>query len=220
MPAELFTKTAGDVITRIKQQFGDTSGAQVTDEMIVRWINDGQQEIVNNNAILKATKYSDIIANQAEYTFPTDKVQYIEAIYVEGRPIKNFSPQGAREYILDTDPKLEAVADYPDIWYERAGIITFYPVPQKGYTNGLKMEYVKMPAPVTDFNSVLSVPDRYLNEIVNYCLSQALEYDENYSAAQIKREHFREGLDRLYLKENVSQSDLYQQILMDPNDYV
>jgi hypothetical protein len=220
MPAELFTKHVSDVITRVKTQFGDTSGAQINDEAIIRWINDGQQEIVNNNAILKETKIGNIVANQAEYSFPADKVQYIEALYVEGRPIKNLSPQGARDFILATDPTLNARADYPQLWYERGGIITLYPVPQKSFTNGLKMEYVEMPAPVTSYNDSLSVPDRYLNELVNYCMVQALEYDENYTAAQYKLGQFRDGLDRLHYKENISQSDLYPVISPDPADYV
>jgi hypothetical protein len=108
----------------------------------------------------------------------------------------------------------------PLIWYERAGIITFYPVPDKDYTNGLKLEYVKMPTDVTTSGGLLAIPDRYLNELVNYCMIQALEFDENYGAAQAKAGQFREGLDRMYLKENLSQNDLYEQILPDPLDYV
>lgn len=220
MAAELFTKLVSDVITRVKTQFGDTSGAQINDEAIIRWINDGQQEIVNSNAILKAVKIGDVIANQAEYTFPTDRVQYIEALYVEGRPIKNLSPQGARDFILATDPTLLARGDYPELWYERGGIINLYPVPQKTFINGLKMEYVKMPAQVTSVTDILSVPDRYINQLVNYCMVQALEYDENYSAAQLKLGQFRDGLDRLHYKENISQSDLYPVVSPDPADYV
>jgi hypothetical protein len=220
MPAELFTKHVSDVITRVKTQFGDTSGAQINDEAIIRWINDGQQEIVNNNAILKETKIGNIVANQAEYSFPADKVQYIEALYIEGRPIKNLSPQGARDFILTTDPTLSARADYPELWYERGGIITLYPVPQKSFPNGLKMEYVEMPAMVTTSADPLSIPDRYLNGLVNYCMVQALEYDENYTAAQYKLGQFRDGLDRLHYKENISQSDLYPVVSPDPADYV
>jgi hypothetical protein len=220
MAAELFTRTALDVITRVKTQFGDTSGAQLNDATIIRWINDGQQEIVNNNAILKAVKTTDVVAGTAEYTFPTDKVQYIEALYVDGRPIRNLSPQGAREYIISSDPHAVAVADVPEVWYERAGVITLYPVPQKNFTNGLKLEYVQMPTAVTTSANTLSIPDRYLNELVNYCLVQAHEMDENYAAAQMKSSQFRQGLDRLNLKENISQSDLYPQVLPDPLDYV
>lgn len=222
MPADTFTRTSQDVADRVRASFGDTSGAQLSSEMIVRWINDGQQEIVNNNAILKDTKFGSIVAGQADYSFPEDKVQYIEAIYVNSRPVKNVSPQEFREFILQADPEQEAKADIPAIWQERAGIITFYPTPQKSFEDGLKMEYVKQPANITAISSaqILAIPDRYLNELVTYVMAQALEMDENYQAAELKRGQFREGLDRQYLKENISQIDYYPQILGDPEDYL
>lgn len=220
MPAEIFSFTALDVIRRVKTQFGDNSGAQLTDDVILRWINDGQQEIVNNNPILKDTRITNVVAGQSQYTFPADKVQFIEAVYVDNRPVKNLSPQSFRDFILEDDPNRVANAKYPDIWYERAGVITFYPTPNESFTNGLKLEYVKMPNPVANAQDVLGIPDRYLNNLVNYCMMQALEYDENYSAAQFKLAQFRDGLDRLNYKENISQIDMYPSISPDKNDYV
>lgn len=221
MPAESFTYTSFDVYERVRTLFGDTSGAQITDQMVIRWINDGQQEIVNNNSILKDTKYANIVKDQSEYTFPNDKVQYIEAVYVDGRPITAMTPQTFREFILNDDPRKTAVSDIPDVWYERNGVITFYPTPQKDFTDGLKLEYVKQPDNVTYISTsqTLSVPDRYINELVNYVMTQALELDENYTAADYKRNQFREGLDRQSLRENVVQIASYPQVMPDPDDY-
>jgi hypothetical protein len=210
MPAETFTRTTLDVADRVKVSFGDTSGSQITDDMLIRWINDGQQEIVNNNAILKDTKFSDVIAAQSDYTFPTDKVQYIEAVYIDGRPVKNVTPQEFREFILKEDPNLIAKADVPLLWQERAGI------------GGLKLEFVKQPTAIATISgaTILSIPDRYLNELVSYVMAQALELDENFNAAEVKRGHFREGLDRQYLRENTSQISKYPQVMADPDDYL
>lgn len=221
MPAETFTYTTFDVYERVRSLFGDTSGAQITDDMVLRWINDGQQEIVNNNPILKDTKYSDIVADQAEYTFPNDKVQYIEAVYVDGRPVRNLTAQAFREYILADDPNRSATTKYPDIWYERNGVLTFYPTPDTSITDGLKLEYVKQPARqvIISTSATLSIPDRYLNELVNYVMTQALELDENYTGAQLKYSQFREGLDRQSLRENITQISSYPQVMPDPEDY-
>jgi hypothetical protein len=84
------------------------------------------------------------------------------------------------------------------------------------------MEFVKQPVPVTAIGPsyLLSVPDRYLNELVNYVMAQALEMDENFNAAELKRGQFREGLDRQYLRENTSQISKYPQVLPDPDDYL
>ena len=219
MPVEDFSYTGDDVAFRVRSSFGDFSGAQLSDAAILSWINDGQREIVNSNTLLRATKYSNIVKGQQDYTFPEDKVLAIEAVYISGYPIDNVSAQAAREYIKKLDPEATLSADRPAIWYERAGVITFYPVPDKDIEAGLKLEYVKFPANLLALNNMLGIPDRYFNELVNYVISQALEADENYDAASYKFQQFRAGLDRLNLKDSISQIDLYSQVLPDPDDY-
>lgn len=218
MPAETFTHTGNDVSTRVRSGFGDTSGAQLGDSAILLWINDGQREIVNSNPILRATKIGDIIAGQYDYTFPSDAVLTIEAIYINGYPIRNMTPQAAREYIQKQDPTKLDTAERPEVWYERAGTITFYPKPSKSITNGLKLEYIKNPAPIAALSNTLTIPDRYFNELVNYVMAQALEMDENYDAANYKQRQFRDGLDRLFTKDTISQDATYGGVLADPLD--
>jgi hypothetical protein len=220
MPAEVFSYTGNDVSFRVRSQFGDQSGAQLGDPAILSWINDGQREIVNSNPILRATKITNLVAGQQDYSFPEDKVLAIEAVYVSGYPILNISPQAAREYIIALDPANQLNAERPEVWYERAGVITFYPVPSSSITNAIKLEYVKTPTPLVNLTETLGIPDRYFNELTNYVISQALEMDENYSAAAYKLGQFREGLDRLNLKDTLSQTDLYTQLLPDPDDYL
>jgi hypothetical protein len=50
-------------------------------------------------------------------------------------------------------------------------------------------------------------------------MTQALELDENFTAADYKRAQFREGLDRQNLRENVNQISQYPQVMPDPDDY-
>ena len=219
MPAEEFSYTGDDVAFRVRSSFGDFSGAQLSDAAILSWINDGQREIVNSNTLLRATKYANIVSGQQDYSFPDDKVLAIEAVYVNGYPIENVSPQAAREFIIKLDPEGTLDSSKPEVWYERAGVITFYPTPSTSYTNGLKLEYLKHPVALAVLSDALAIPDRYFNELVNYAISQALESDENYDAASYKLRQFRDGLDRLNLKDNMSQIDLYQSILPDPDDY-
>lgn len=219
MPAEEFSYTGNDVAVRVRAAFGDTSGAQLGDANILLWINDGQREIVNSNPILRAVKITDVVANQAEYTFPSDKVLVIEAVYIDGYPVDNLSAQGAREYIQKYDPTKVAVSERPEIWYERAGVITFFPKPSKAIANGLKLEYIKSPTALTSLGSPIAIPDRYFNELVNYVISQSLEMDENYEAANYKYRQFRDGLDRLATKDTVAQDSLYGGVLPDPADY-
>jgi len=218
MAAEEFTHTGNDVSLRVRSQFGDTSGAQLGDPALLSWINDGQREIVNSNPILRDVKYTDLVATQSDYTFPNDKVLVIEAIYVNGYPLKNLTPQAARDFILSADPEKMLKAERPEIWYERAGVISLYPVPNKTFTNGLKLEFIKNPTSLITLSDTLGIPDRYFNELVNYVISQALEMDENYDAANYKFRQFRDGLDRLFTKDTQSQDSLYGGVLADPGD--
>ncbi len=220
MPAEEFTHTGNDVSTRVRSGFGDTSGAQLADSALLSWINDGQREIVNSNPILRSSKFTDLVAGQYDYTFPNDKVLLIEAIYIEGYPIRNLTPQTAREYIQKQDPKKTNSSEQPDIWYERAGVITFYPVPSKSITNGIKLEYIKNPTSLTALSQPIAIPDRYFNELVNYVTAQALEMDENFEAADYKHRQFRDGLDRLSTKDTIPQEELYTAVMPDPMDYM
>lgn len=218
MPAEEFTHTGTDVAGRVRTGFGDSSGAQLADASILSWINDGQREIVNSNPILRATKITDVVAGQSDYSFPNDKVLSIEALYISGYPLTNLSPQAAREFIQSQDPSKLLTSDRPEIWYERAGIITLFPVPNATIANGIKLEYIKNPVALTALSSALSVPDRYFNELVSYVTAQALEMDENYDASNMKLRQFRDGLDRLSTKDTLSQDSQYPTVLADPLD--
>lgn len=220
MPAEEFNYTGLDVESRVRSSFGDTSGAQLADAQILNWINDGQREIVNSNPILRDIKIANIVKDQADYSFPSDKVLVIEAIYINGYPLTNLSPQEARTFIRKLDPKLAETAERPEIWYERAGVISLYPVPNTSFTNGMKLEFIKNPTPLSALSGTLSVPDRYFNELVSYVTAQALEMDENYEAASYKIGQFREGLNRQSNKDTISQSELYSGVLSDPIDFL
>jgi hypothetical protein len=219
MPLETFTLKGLDVSIRVKGQFGDTSGAQVSDDAILRWINDAQREIVNHNYLLRDTKYADVVKGQNDYAFPEDRVLAIEALYVNGYPINAVSVQQAREFVLNNDPTMGRSSDDAAVWYERAGIITIYPTPAANITNGLKIEYLKTPVALATLNDTLGIPDRYFNELVQYVLAQAMEMDENFSAASLKMSQFRDGLNRLSYKENQNQTDLYYTVTPDPEDF-
>jgi hypothetical protein len=219
MPAETFTFKGVDVSIRVKSQFGDTSGAQVSDDAILRWINDAQREIVNSNMLLRDVKYANIVAGQYDYTFPSDKVLAIEALYIDGTPLEAVTIQQARDFQMSRDPGFDRQENLPSVWYERAGVITVYPKPAKNITNGLKIEFLKTPAELVAMTDTLAVPDRYFNEVVNFVLAQAMEMDENFSAATYKFAQFREGLNRLAYRDNMNQTDLYYQVGPDPEDF-
>src|SRR4051794_4723859 len=62
-----------DIITRVRRTFGDEAAVQVTDADIIRWINDGQVEVVKaNDQALQKSDLLDLTAGTSQYTMPTD----------------------------------------------------------------------------------------------------------------------------------------------------
>lgn len=215
--SELTTKTGADVGVDVKRIFGDEDAVQITDADILRWINSAQRSIVATNPILQMTANHDIIAGQDAYTFPSDRVQYVQALYYDGMPLEAYSYPEAQEYVITYDPDKVATSD-PQIWYQWGQTITLYPKPRTTITDGLRVDFVAIPAELTNLNQTLSLPDRYFETIVNYVLQKAHQTDENFDGANYVRSQYSEGLAQLSEQENRVSLRVYPRMTVRPED--
>jgi hypothetical protein len=63
------TLNVTDIAVRVKRTFGDEAGVQIVDDDIIRWINEAQEEITNDNqGLLEATGVANIIQGQQDYS--------------------------------------------------------------------------------------------------------------------------------------------------------
>ena len=210
MPAEIFTRTGDDVATRVKRQFGDPDGRQITNNDILLWINSAQQEIVSQNPILKETADTNVVSGQDLYTYPTQRVQYIESLHYNSVPLQYYSFEEAQEYILSGVPQTTFPTNVkPKIWYERAGNVYLYPTPQESITNGLRLFYVAQPEDITVLSDTLHVPDRYFQRVVDFALARAYQLDENWEAAQYKQQEYSIAMGMLANQDNMGQTNTY-----------
>lgn len=212
------TKKVSDVAVFVKRAFGDESAVQVTDDDIYRWINSAQQEILNKNKILKALATTDLIAGTNEYTFPGQNIQEIQAVHVKGRKIDFVSFQNAEQYILSDNVTDQPSSSDPTIWYEWGGTFYLYPIPDTTVVNGIKIYYVKGPTIVSAQVDLLSVPDEYFNRIIEYCLGQAYEMDEDTQNSQYKLSQFSQGLDLMADAVTSRHADFYPRITILEDD--
>lgn len=209
MPAEIFTRTGTEVANAVKRQFGDPDGRQITDSDILNWINSAQQDIVSQNPILKDAANTNVVSGQDLYTYPSEKIQYIEALHYDGVPLEYYSFQEAQTYILG-NPDNDIVADVkPSIWYERAGNIYLYPKPLENVTDGLRLFFVRQPDNLATLSETLKVPDRYFQRVVDLVLARAYQLDENWEAAQYKQAEFVNAMNLLANQENATQVNSY-----------
>lgn len=211
------TLKVSDVATSIKRTFGDESAVQVTDDDIFRWINAAQREILTTNKILKAVATADLTAGTVEYSFPSQNIQEVQAIHVNGKRIDYRSFQEAEEYIFANDPNRTNSGE-PSIWYEWGGTFYLYPKPDASVAGGIKIYYVDSPAVVTILTDFLSVPDSFFNRVVEYCLGQAYEMDEDSQNAQYKLSQFASGLDAMANQEVSTSADYYPRITILEDD--
>jgi hypothetical protein len=213
----------GDIKTRVKRKFGDESGVQVQDDDIIRWINDAQYHIViNNEGLLEKTASIDVVANQMDYTLPTDLLTMRSAQY---KPTGNLSyghMQGYDltkfdEYINGWDGT-QYGPGYPLVYTVYAGVLKMFPIPNIASTAGLKIYYNGRPTDVVTDIDVPSVPIEYHNALVSYCMQQAYELDENFNASQLAANQAQDDIAKNRYKGNWPNQEKYPTITTTADD--
>lgn len=216
----------GDVKTRVKRQFGDDAGIQIQDADIVRWVNDAQREIANqNDDLLQVTAQTLVVAGQGSYTIPTD-CRLLRQIKFNGLHLKALSLNDFNEYI----DGLQNPANYSqgdplvyNIWQQQ---FTVFPTPSQSSTvsNGsatyFTIYYLRNTVDVVNDTDNLEFPNGYHNHIVEYCLSMAYELDENWGAAQQKQGQFNKGVAGLKERDNWPVREVYPTISIKAEDQV
>lgn len=208
MPIDIRTRSSADIITDVKRSFGDESGFQITDSDIIRWINNAQLEIaMRNPEVLPASAIFSSVAGQADYPLldnvPT--VLTIQSVHYNSSPVKHLTFQEAEQHIMDGN----TASGSPRFWYERGGLMTFWPTP--GEVGTVKVYFNKRPDQITSVSQTLSLSDHFYNAILAYVLEQAHMLDENPQLAGIQAAKFDQDVTRM-LERTESQLDEYPRI--------
>lgn len=207
MTLNITTKTGSDVATTVKRQFGDESGVQIKDADIIRWINDGQLEIVTANHVLKGKATIASVASQSDYTLPEANIAVIESIQWDGIPVQAITQAELEAFIQDYPNSFSLGIGTPTIWYEWGGVVTFWPVPQAVGT--ITLLYTKVPNSLNVLTDTLSLPDKYFNSLVTYVLAQAYEMDEDWDASSFKHQQLGQHLDTMADEERTTRNITY-----------
>lgn len=221
MPLETYTHSVQDVIDDVTRQFGDEAEIQISSSDIIRWVNNAQREITQTNTTInEAVATSNIVANQTSYALLSDpafaNMLNIQTILFEGAPLKNMEFNDALKYIIDG--KDDDHGD-PTIWYIKAGLLHFWPVPDRSITNGFSIYFNKAPVKVTGAGDMLSVPDNFYNAVLQLVMGYAYEMDENPQMAQMKQQQAAQSIN-IQQNQTISQMQYFPTIQQDPEDYI
>ncbi|HET7713138.1 MAG TPA: DUF6682 family protein [Patescibacteria group bacterium] len=201
-----------EIATRVRRQFGDEAGVEITDADIIRWVNDAQREIAVRNNLLQVRATAGAVNGQAEYSIPANLVTLHTVLY-QNRKLQPLSIQEANDLINDG-----TATGIPTHFWQFAGIITLYPAPDTTDPDDIKLLYTRTATEITALDQTPEVPVTYHNRIVEYVMAQAAELDENLNRYQLKMGEFQTGM--LELKDAPEwEKDVYPSITAGPADY-
>jgi hypothetical protein len=221
MAFEVYTHTVQDVITDVTRQFGDEAEIQINSADIVRWTNSAQAEIFQlNSTINEVAATADIVNAQDKYPILSDaaftNLNTIHSILVDGKPLDNLEFNDALRYIVGSD--LDATGD-PTIWYLKAGILHFWPKPDRDIPDGFTIYFNRKPAKVTGAGDSLGIPDNFYNAVLQLVLSYAYEMDENPQMAQMKTQQAEKSIN-IQQNQTTPQTQYFPTIQVNPEDYI
>lgn len=202
------TVTLNDIAIRVKRQFGDTANIQIDDTDIIRWATDAIRDIALNNDIFQTIGTVNVIPAVADYSLPSD-ILTLRSIRYNGQKLYALNSNEAEEYLAKSD--LINNSGTPTHFSTWGGTITMYPIPDSTVAV-LKVYYTRQPVLPTLITDGIELPVQYHNIIRDYCLQQAYELDENWTAAQTKGAQFTEGVRTLKTNATWEHQDYYPMI--------
>lgn len=186
MSLNVTTRRVSDIASSVKRQFGDESGAQITDQDIIRWVGDAQNELASQLKIIKGKATMLTVAGQSAYSLPIASADQIESIHIDGVRIPGTTLAQAEEVIYShTDG---TVAGKPTLWYSWNAEVTFWPAPAAN--SALVIYYIGVPTPIVEITDTLSIPDKYYDSIHAYVMAKVFQLDEEFTASNDQMQTF------------------------------
>lgn len=196
-----------DIIKRVRSIASDSDSIQFTDDDIVDWINDGIRECAKDNQLLQKTASSNLVIGTTSYNLPTDILK-LHSIKVDGQKIRVLNLAEFEAYGGSSEDSGTPVVAY--VW---AAKVNFYPKPTQALP--YVVEYTYDPALVTNDAHLVTgkdvappLPVGYHIRLLDYCLAQVAQQDDDMPRYQLKMEEFRTGVHSLKDDEQ-TQEDYY-----------
>lgn len=213
----------GQLKTRVKRQFGDESGVQVTDDDILSWTNEAIVNIVmDNDSLLQAVQTSNLVAGQSTYTPPTDLLNLRglsikTAVDTSYYPLKGLNLQDFNAHMERWDGDYYSPGfSYAFMFYNNT--INIFPEPNTSQTDGIKIYYSRYPTKVAVDGDEITLPETYHNAVLGYCLQQAYELDENWEGSGNKALQVQTTISTLKNRQEWQTQDEYPTINVRPDD--
>lgn len=188
---EVYTTTADVIASDVRAKFGDEAGVQLDDSALLRWINNGARRIASGAPWIQKVTSTPLLAGVDAYDLSAIQADLVSiaTLTVQGRSVPII---GWQDFLNRTagvnDPNDLTLPDGPFATLY-GNSLTLRPVPTDTVADGITLYYTALPAPISTLTDLLPVPDRLVNALNDYVLQQALELDERFEEAEVKRTH-------------------------------
>lgn len=222
--------TGTQIAQRIKRQFGDESGVQVTDADILMWLNDAMREaVIQNGSINLKRKYVPAIAGEHIYTLPdASNIASVHSIQYRGAADQPYiTLQYASSVQMDelfpgwNSGYESSNATGSPLFYgtDAAGKFKVFPAPAETDGLGFSVLYNSMFVEATELSAQMAISPRYYQYLLEYCLMKAYEMDENWEAADRKAAFIQSTLNTLASEDNYANAAQYPFIATNAQDF-
>jgi hypothetical protein len=190
MPTITGTQIAQGAWTKVNEQTDGTAVRWTSAEML-RWINDGQREIVNQSprAYTKAVKATAVAGTRQDFT-GLSIVDGVELVDIT----RNFRADGTTPGRAMTKRDRVEFDEQIPLWHSTAAALDavhwmsddrdplaffIYPPLQSGAK--LEIVYAAEPAPLTALTDIITIPDTYANALQFFALFSMYSKDATYA---------------------------------------
>lgn len=209
----------GDIVKRVRRQVGDDFAGRIGDRDIRRWVNSAQREIVTTNNLLQKTAYIQLVPEVSKYDFPQD-IHLLHSISYDGLNLVGLQLKEFQDLNKDNEGVMIGKPLNFTVW---AGKLRIHPTPPLAAQapGQLEVYYTRRPTSLEDedYETELDLPDLYEERIVEYCLAQVAEMDEDREGYAMKMQEFQVGVANLKDETEWWQRDAYPGIAVSPDDY-
>jgi hypothetical protein len=204
----------GEIVTSVQRQFGDDSGAQITQTDIIRWINQAMVDIARKTDCVQDHKEASVTAGDNNYGLPDDFLNVRKVTYNDS-PLQSTTMEIAD--IMWPERMLSASGGgNPQYYYIWAKVLYLYPTPATTGSGNLDIYYSRLPAAVTGTLDVPEIPVTYHEDIEKYCLSKAKELDDSMDESALLKKIYDDRIIESRYEEN--KSDSYPSVRLVPGD--
>lgn len=205
-----------EIQTRVLRQYGDQFQGRIKTDDIIRWVNDGMRQLVIKNELLQVRATISLVADQFEYTQPVNILNLL-AVTFRGTPLQGLGFSEFLHLTQDADGDIQGVPTHFTLF---AGNIRVYPKPTSVQAGeSLQIFYLRIPTNVTVVGDTPEVPTVYHERLVEYCLAQAAEFDEDTARYQFKMNEFDQRSAEMKDRIEWTERDQYPTISAKPEEY-